>query len=329
MTLGTPVLITGATGFVGSHLVEALASRGVRIRALVRETSDVSLLRAHGAELVLGSLEDRGTLERAVDGVEAVFHLAALTYARTEDELVRVNGAGTRALVDAVLAARSRPRRFVYLSSLAAAGPSVDGRPVHAGESPRPLTAYGRAKLEGERACLDAGAEIGAVALRAPAVYGPRDREMLRFFRYAARGILPLPAGPERPVQLVHARDLAEALVRVASGGVATGVYHVAEPRVYTWTEVAGYFGRAVGRRVRPVRVPQAAVRVAAALSEWSAGLRGRATIFNRDKARELLAAGWTCETEALRRDFGFETEITLPDGLMQTAAWYRENGWL
>lgn len=329
MTLGTPVLITGATGFVGSHLVETLAARGARIRALVRETSNVSLLRAHGAELVLGSLEDRRTLERAVDGVEVVFHLAALTYARSEAELSRVNGAGTRALVEAALAAPSRPRRFVYLSSLAAAGPSVDGRPVRAGESPRPLTAYGRTKLEGERACLDAGAEIGAIALRAPAVYGPRDREMLRFFRYAARGILPLPAGPERPVQLVHARDLAEALVRVAGGDVATGVYHVAEPRVYTWTEVAAYFGRAVGRRVRPVRVPPAVVRAAAALSEWSAGVRGRATIFNRDKARELLAPGWTCETESLRRDFGFETEIALPDGLMQTAAWYREQGWL
>ena len=329
MKSGTPVFVTGATGFVGSHLVEALASRGARIRALVRETSDVSLLRKLDAELVLGSLDDRRSLERGVDGVEVVFHLAALTYARTEAELFRVNAAGTRALVDAVLAAPSRPRRFVYLSSLAAAGPSVDGRPVHAGESPRPLTAYGRTKLEGERACLDAGAEIGAIALRAPAVYGPRDREMLRFFRYAARGFLPIPAGPERPVQLIHVRDLAEALVRVAGGAVETGVYHVAEPRVYTWTEVADYFGRAVGRSVRPVRVPQTAVRVAAALSEWGAGLRGRATIFNRDKARELLAPGWTCETESLRRDFGFVTEITLPDGLMQTAAWYRENGWL
>ncbi|HEX6941254.1 MAG TPA: NAD-dependent epimerase/dehydratase family protein [Longimicrobiales bacterium] len=329
MTAGTPVLVTGGTGFIGSHLVEALVACGARIRALVRESSDVSVLARHGAELIRGSLEDRRSLERAVEGVEVVFHLAALTYARSEAELARVNGAGTRALVDAVRAAGARPPRIVYLSSLAAVGPCVDGRPVRADDAPRPLTAYGRSKLEGERACLEAGDAVEVVILRAPAVYGPRDREMLRFFRYAARGVVPLPAGPERLVQLVHARDLARALVRVAQSPTAAGVYHVAEPRVYTWTEVVGHIGRAVGRRVRPVRVPAPAVHVAAALSEWGAALRGRATIFNRDKVRELLAPGWTCETGSLRRAFGFEAGIALPDGLNETAAWYREHGWL
>lgn len=329
MRPGTRILITGATGFVGSHLVEALAARGARIRALVRESSDASLLRQHDAELVRGSLGDRPALERAVEGVEVVYHLAALTYARSEAELARVNGAGTRALLEAALAAGTRPRRVVYLSSLAAAGPALDGRPVRADDPPRPLTAYGRAKLEGERACLEVRDALETVALRAPAVYGPRDREMLRFFRYAARGIVPLPAGPDRSVQLVHARDLAAALVLAADAPATAGVYHVAEPRVYTWTDVVHHIGGAVGRRVRPVPVPAPVVHAAAALSEWGAALRGRATMFNRDKVRELLAPGWTCETESLRRDFGFETRIPLPDGLKETAAWYRAHGWL
>lgn len=326
---GTAVLITGGTGFVGSHLVEALAARGARIRALVRRTSDTSLLRRHGAELVPGSLGDAAALAGAVEGVDVVFHLAALTHARSAAELERVNAAGTRALVDAVLAAGVRPRRLVYLSSLAAAGPSVDGRAIARDDSPRPLTAYGRTKLEAERACFAAAGAIEVVALRAPAVYGPRDRELLRFFRYAARGVVPIPAGPDRPLQMVHARDLARALVLAGDAPAAAGIYHVAEPRVYRWTEVVGHIARAVGRRVRVVRVPPALVRAAAAASEWGAGLAGRATIFNRDKARELLAAGWTCETESLRRDVGFEAGIALPDGLEETAAWYREHGWL
>ncbi len=326
---GTAVLITGGTGFVGSHLVEALAARGARIRALVRDTSDTSSLRRHGVELLRGSLEDRAALARAVDGVETVFHLAALTYARSKAALVRVNAAGTRALVEAMLGTAARPRRLVYLSSLAAAGPCIDGRPVHARDAPRPLTVYGRTKLDGERACLDALGKLEVVALRAPAVYGPRDREMLRFFRYAARGIVPLPAGPERSLQMVHARDLADALVHAADAAGAAGVYHVAEPRVYTWTEVVDHIARAVGRRARVARVPTPLVRLAAAASEWGAALGGRATIFNRDKARELLAPGWTCETESLRRDLGFEAGTPLPDGLMETAAWYRAHGWL
>src|SRR5690606_31976559 len=140
-------------------------------------------------------------LARGVEGAEIVFHLAAVTHARTEADYVRANAAGTRALVEAVLGAKQRPRRLVYLSSLAAVGPALDGRPVGRDDPPRPLTAYGRSKLEGERACLAAATDgLETVALREPAVYGPGDREMLRFFRLAARGLFPRPAGGERVV---------------------------------------------------------------------------------------------------------------------------------
>lgn len=327
LTEETSVLVTGATGFVGSHLVERLVGSGVRVRALVRSTSDVSRLERLGVERAVGSLEDAGALVRALEGVEVVFHLAALTYARREADLERVNAAGTRVVVEA--SRRAGVRRLVYLSSLAAPGPSLDGRPVTAEEPARPLTAYGRSKLAGERACLEASGALESVILRAPAVYGPRDREMLRFFRYAARGVLPVPGGPERRLQMVHARDLAEGLARAAAAPSARGIYHVAEPRDYTWTEIVGHIARAVGRRALRVRVPRPLVRVAGATSEWGAALVGRTTIFNRDKVRELLAPGWLCETETLRKDAGFTARIALPDGLEETATWYRANGWL
>lgn len=330
MKANTSVFITGATGFVGSHLAAELAERGARVRALVRATSDVSRLSGLGAELVRGSLEDAEALARGVEDAEIVFHLAAVTHARTEADYVRANAAGTRALVEAVLGAKQRPRRLVYLSSLAAVGPALDGRPVGRDDPPRPLTAYGRSKLEGERACLAAATDgLETVALRAPAVYGPGDREMLRFFRLAARGLFPLPAGGERVVQLVHVTDLARALVAAGAAEAARGVYHVAEPKAYTWTEVAAHMAKAVGRGVRIVRIPRPAVMAAAALSEWAAKIGGGATMFNREKARELLAPGWLCETETLRRDTRFEARIAVPDGLAATAAWYREQGWL
>jgi len=329
LEVGDPVLITGATGFVGSQLVEALAARGVPIRALVRRPDRARRLAELGAEQVPGDLGDEAALARAVEGTSVVFHLAAATRARSAREYEEANAAGTRRLMEAVRAARRPPRRVVYLSSLAAAGPSTDGRPVAPGDPPRPLTAYGRSKLAGEEACLAAADAVEVVVLRAPAVYGPRDRDLLAFFRLAARGLVPVPAGPERRIQLLHVADLAEALVSGATSPGAAGIYHVADSRPYAWSEVARLVARAVGREARLVRLPPAAFAAAAAVSEWAAALAGRATIFNRDKARELLAPGWLCETETARRDLGFEARIPLPQGLTETAAWYRAQGWL
>lgn len=319
-------LVTGATGFVGSHLVEVLAEAGVGVRALVRRTSRTDALAALGVERVEGTLEDPASLARAAAGVDVVFHLAALTRARTRAEYFRANAEGARAAAQAAAAAGAR---LIYLSSLAAVGPSEDGRPVAEGDAPRPITQYGRSKLAGEEACSSVAERLEVVVLRAPAVYGPRDRDLYRFFAMAARGIMAMPTGPERRLQMIHVRDLAQALVCAAQARRPGRLYHVAEAHAYAWTELAALVAAAVGGRVRVVRVPPALVRAAASASELGARMMGRATIFNRDKARELLALGWLCETAAAERDLGFSARIPLASGLRETAEWYRARGWL
>ena len=317
-------LITGATGFVGSHLVEHLAARGETARALVRETSDVTRLEEHGFPTVAGGLDDQASLRRAVDGVDTVYHLAAATRALDPDTFRKVNAEGTARLV-AALSEAGRGQRLVYLSSLAAVGPS-QGRPVRPGDVPRPLTAYGRSKLAGEEVVRASGLK-GAV-LRAPAVYGPRERDMLPFFRFARFGLLPVVGPSDRRLQLIHISDLAAALVAAAETPTAKGIYHVAEPRAYTWGEVLDRMAEAVGRSGVRVPVPGAVVRLAAAVSEGVSRLTRRPVIFDRDKAKELLAE-WTCETDAARRALGFEARISLNEGLRETAEWYRAYGWL
>jgi len=323
------VLITGATGFVGSHLVTALAERGTEIRAIVRRTSRTEQLEAMGAELIEGGLEDHDALRSGVEGVDLVFHLAALTSARSEEEYFETNLGGTRRLLEAIREANEKPRRLIFLSSLAAVGPSSDGRPVTSTAPCRPITTYGRSKLAAEEACLAAESIIETVVLRPPAVYGPRDREILRFFRLAKMGVLPIPTGPGRSLQLVHVRDLAEAAVYAASTPEARGVYHIAEPRAYQWEEVAELFGRALARRVRILRVPGALITTAAMISETTARMMGGSTVFNREKARELLAPSWLCETDRMSEEIGFTPQISLAEGLAETAAWYRAEGWL
>ena len=317
-------LVTGATGFVGSHLVQVLVEAGVGVRALVRRTSDTRNLQALGIRRVETSLEDGAGLARAAEGTDVVYHLAALTRARSRNEYFRVNAEAVRVIAQV---AHSAGARLVYLSSLAAVGPTRAGRPVLESDPPLPITEYGRSKLAGEVACRESGAET--VILRAPAVYGPGDRELLRFFAMAARGLILMPAGPDRPLQLLHVRDLSAALAQAGAVTEPGALYHVADPRVYYWSAVVDLVAAAVGRRVRVLRVPSALVTTAAAASEWGAGMLGRATMFNRDKVRELLAPGWLCDTAAAERELGFRCRIPLATGLTETAQWYRARGWL
>jgi nucleoside-diphosphate-sugar epimerase len=323
------VFLTGGTGFVGRHVGAAFADAGLRVRALTRSAERARHLHELGFELVHGSLDDDDVIRRACRDVDVVVHMAALTHARTEEEYRRVNVVGTQRLLDAALDADS-VRRFVFLSSLAAAGPcSSDGRGITAADAPAPLTAYGRSKLEAERVCMEAAGSIEMIVLRPPAVYGPWDTDLFHFFRIAKYGVVPVPTGPPRPLQMVHAADLAAALVRSVVTPAARGVYHIAEPRSYSWEAVGHMVGAAVGRRVRTVRVPARLIAGLAAASETAASAVGRSLIFNRDKAREMLAAGWLCETESARTDLGYEAGIGLDEGLRATARWYRENGWL
>jgi nucleoside-diphosphate-sugar epimerase len=321
------VLVTGATGFVGHHAATAFHQAGFTVRALVRSAARAAHLTEVGFDTVAGSLEDGAVLDEACAGIDVVVHLAAVTHARDEDRYRSVNVAGTQRLLDSAI--QAGVQRFVFLSSLAAAGPAIEGRGVTDADVPGPLTAYGRSKLAAERVCLSRAEQIEMVILRAPAVYGPWDTDLFHFFRIAKFGFIPVPTGPARPLQMVHAADLAAALVRAVVTPDARGVYHIAEPRSYSWETVGRMVGDAVGRRVRAVPVPSAFVAALAAVSESASGLVGGSSIFNRDKAREMLAPGWLCETESARAGLGYEARIGLDEGLRATAQWYREHGWL
>lgn len=325
--MGKTALVTGATGFVGGHLVERLAAEGWRIRALVRPTSNVRRLQELGVERWVGSLQDADAIARACDGADTVFHLAAVTGLRAERDFHRANVEGTRGVVEGALAAASRPRRVVYLSSYAACGPAVDGRPRTLGDSPAPLTAYGRTKLAGEAEMHRLPASgVQATILRAPVVYGPGDHALLPYFRLVRWGFAPGPGGGDRVLHMIHVGDLARALIAAASA--PPGTYPVAEPRVHRWSELVAEIARALGGR-RPFRIglPPAAVRAAAGATEAVGRTLGKSVVFNREKAEEMLADGWVCDLRG--------SEVLLPaatplaEGIAETASWYRTQGWL
>jgi dihydroflavonol-4-reductase len=319
-------LVTGATGFVGSHLVDALRSRGYHVTALARSPTKAKVLADQGVRVVGGDLHDTPALERAVAGQDVVYHVAGLVAARDETEFLRGNRDGTRNLLEA--AARGSHPRFVLVSSLAAAGPSERGTPLTGRETPRPVTAYGRSKLAAEQ--LVAASSLRWSVVRPPIVYGPRDREVLKVFKLARLGIAPVFGDGAQELSAVHAVDLAEALLAAGTSPTTIGgIYAPCHPQVFSSTELGRAVGAAMGQRVSTIRIPASLGRVLLTVTEGASRLTRRATILTSDKANEFFQPAWTADPAPLTRDTGWRARYDLAMGLADTYAWYRRAGWL
>jgi nucleoside-diphosphate-sugar epimerase len=318
------VLLTGGTGFLGSHVAELLAASGRDVRATVRRTSDTRWLDPLPIETTVVDLADPAGLESALDGVSEVVHVGGLTSAPDAATYHRVNEEGTAVLAEAAAAAGAR--RFVYVSSLAARGPDGEAGPT---------SDYGRSKLGGERRLAElaaAGRAPGIVRILRPGgIYGPRDSDSLALHQMASRGFLALPAGEGR-VLPVYVSDVATAVMRaldLAADAPDPGPLPVAGESVATWTEIAEALEAAVGRRVRVIRLPAAVFLAAGAAAEVLGRVSGRTPPLNRRRARDVASAEWTCEIESTKRALGWEPEVGLNEGMRRTTAWYREHGWL
>jgi nucleoside-diphosphate-sugar epimerase len=321
------VFVTGATGFVGVHVVAALRARGHDVACLVRNERKARACFAEALPtLVAGDLDREDALARGVAGADAVVHLAGLVAARSRAELFAVNADGTRRLAHAV-AAHGRVHRFVHVSSLAAAGPTLAGGAAEGDEAPHPVSDYGRSKLAGEAAVR--GLVVPWSILRPPAVYGPHDREFLRLFRIARRGIAPTFGDGGQRLSLVYAADLAAAIVACVERPPPPGVYYPAHPTPTTARALVEAIADALARPVRVVPLPRAMVRPLFWITGTSARLARRATLLSRDKANEILADAWLCSPAALEAATGWRAATDLASGLARTADWYRQRGWL
>lgn len=319
-------LVTGGTGFVGSHLVEALWQRGDEVTALVRSPARAAILEPFGVTLAPGDLHDSAAMARALAGVDVVYHVAGLTAARSEAEFRRVNVDGTATLLKA--AAEAGVRRFVLVSSLAAAGPSPRGGRRVELEPSEPVTEYGRSKAAAEDVVRQGS--VPWVIARPPAVYGPRDVELLKVFKIARLGVAPVFGDGSQELSMVYGPDLALALAAMGSTvGVEGRVYYPAHPEVVTSGELVRTIGRAMGRRMRLVPLPRPLAGGILQLTGLAARLIGRATLLNPDKANEFFQPAWTCDPAPLERDTGWRAAHDVVRGMAATQAWYRREGWL
>ena len=316
------VLVTGATGFVGSHIAEVLAEAGYEVRCGVRASSDPRWICDLAVELVPFDLARPEDLPRAVEDVDVIVHAAGLVRARRTRDYYLVNAKGTQRL--AAVAAKTGVRRFVLISSLAARGPDGLAKDVR----DRPASAYGWSKLEAEASLCVFGERMETVVLRPSGVYGPRDTELLPLFKLARGGWLPLPSGP-RVLQPVYVADVSRATLAALREPADFGPYPVAEAARYTWRDIASGLEQVLDKPVRAVRLPAAVFELAGRSAEWTARLRGVSPIFDERRARDLAAYTWTCDPSGTERALGWRAEVRLLEGLEHTARWYRQAGWI
>jgi nucleoside-diphosphate-sugar epimerase len=324
------VLLTGASGFVGSHILDSLRNHKVDTAVLLRSTSSTSFLGPHlpGMELRRGSVTDPDTLRKATAGVTHVIHCAGCTKALRVSEYYEANQQGTRNLVEALNAQRTGIERLIHISSLAVSGPATAENPAKEDTPPRPVSEYGRSKLAAEQEVRQRF-QAPFTILRPPAVYGPRDRGFLSMFKAVKNHLLPWP-NKVQALSLVYAKDLAETVVACLERPSAAGqTYFVASPEIVTGRSIAQQIAAQMNRWTVPFPIPTPVLWAVCLLEQIVSQLTRRARLLNLQKYAELRAAGWVCSPAKLKLETGLACETTLKQGVTETLDWYRREHWL
>lgn len=316
----TRVAVTGATGFIGRHLIARFAARGDRVTAISRRPID----RIDGVDVAIAPL-DEAALAPAFRGVDVVVHLAGLVAALSEAEYQRVNAEGTRAVARA---ARDAGARLVYVSSLAAAGPASPAAPRSEDDSVAPITPYGRSKLAGERAVRDLDA-LEWTILRPGVVYGPGDRALLPFFRFARAGVLPVVGRAGAAYTFGFIDDVVRAIEAALDRAAHGETIFVGHPRPVAPRDLIETVRAAVGGRAAIVPVPQPLTWIGALACDVAGRVVRRPLLLNLPRYADLNAEGFVCRVDRLRDVLGVVPEVDLQEGIARTAEWYRRNEWI
>jgi len=324
------ILVTGGTGFVGSHLVDLLIERGNTVRCLARKSSNLRYLKDPKIQFAYGGLDDSTNWDDALAGIDTVYHVAGTTFARRAEDYFATNHKGTEAILAEALKRRDQVKRFVYISSLAAVGPGPDGKPVDENTPPAPITPYGRSKLMAEEAVRAARDILPVTIVRPPAVYGPRDYGIFEFFKAVKGGMFPMIGRRDKRVSLVHVRDLVEGIILAGESQASTGrTYFISSEDDYSMRAVADLMAALMHKRAREIAIPKSVAYVVAVAAEAVAALLGKPPVINRDKVTDLSQTSWSCSIERAKSELGYEPRVALEDGLRETLSWYKREGWL
>jgi len=321
--------VTGANGFIGSHLVDSLIQAGVEVRCLVRRTSDLRWLKALPIETVFGDCVEKSSLTEAVKGVDRVYHLAGATKARRDEDFYTINAGGTKNLIKTCME-YGQIQKFVYLSSQAASGPGVRGRMKTESDPNFPISHYGRSKRIGEEAVLDHRGRLAVTILRPSAVYGPRDKDFLSLLGLISKRIKFSLLGWSQQISMCYVEDLVRSLMLAGEQGKGDGeIFFIADGNAYPMEQIGDEFSKAMKIKALRLRVPASLIQGIGWISEVISGLTGQVCLMTRGKAKEMVQENWTCDITKAKTMLGYLPRVGLEQGARITVDWYRQEKWI
>jgi len=324
------ILITGVNGFVGSHLADLFVESGYRVTGLIRKTSNRRFIEHLNIDLRICDLNDREGLQDIVTGQDYIVHPAGLIQAGSLDEFMRANRDGTGYVLESAAKYCPALKRFVYISSQAAAGPSYSMAAINEDVPPRPVSDYGRSKLAGEEECRRLGSKLPVTILRPPAVYGPRDNGILPFFKLVKSGWFWKLGREESFASIVHVRDLVAAVrMAIESENSSGETYFVANREAPSIWEMQKLIAKIMKVEVKPLYTPVWLARLLVSLDRLGSRLVNKAPGLSQDKLSELSRRFWICDSTRAERSFGWKAKTSLENGLAETIDWYYESRWL
>ena len=324
------VLLTGANGFVGSFLAAALLQKGYDVYCFVRSTSNLRWIADLDLNFIYGSLLDKKSIKTAIKDKNYIFHLAGITKTNNAEDYNTGNYTATKNLIDMVIEEKIKLKRFLFTSSQAAIGPSDTLAPIDETKTARPLTYYGESKLKAQQYIEKHFDKVPSTIVIPSAVYGPRDKDVLEFFKTVKMGIIPQLQGRDKYASMIHVEDLCSAIIAAAESDNTKGQsYFLANPRPYAWDEISRIALDFFGKRAIHVPIPLPVVKSIAFITEIFSKVSGKANIISRQKVIEMQQDFWICSPAKAKKDFGWQAQIELEQGIKETLAWYVSKNWL
>lgn len=323
-------VVTGANGFVGSHLVDLLLEKNYTVRCITRKSSDLKWLDNKPVEIYNCGLTNKEALIKVFDGADYIFHVAGVVKSKKPEGYFEGNVETTRVLLDTALLYKETIKKFVVISSQTAAGPSEGEKPVNETTVPHPITTYGRSKLAEEQLAIQYSNELPITICRAPAVFGERDTEIFIFFNTYYKRLFTTIGFDRKEVSLIHVSDLVKGFYLAAISEKSAGeIYFISSEKFYSWEEVGKICHKVIGKKAFHVAVPHFLVYTIAAIAQFFAMFSSKPATLNLEKAKDLTRHAWTCDTSKAVRELGYRQELSLEEGIRRTVEWYKKMGWL
>jgi nucleoside-diphosphate-sugar epimerase len=330
MTGKNIVIVTGANGLVGSHLVDLLLTKNYTVRCITRKSSDLKWLNGKDVEIHDCGLNDKEKLKKVFEGAEYVYHVAGVVKSKTPEGYFKGNVETTRNILDVALDYKNSIKKFLVVSSLTAVGPSTSEKPVDETTECHPITTYGKSKLAEEELAKSYMDRLPITICRAPAVYGERDTEILIFFKTFSQGLMTTIGFDLKKLSIIHVLDLVNGFYLAATSEKSAGqTYFISSEKFYTWQEVGNVTSKVLNKKPLNVKVPHSIVYSLAAIAQFFAMFSSKPATLNIEKAKDITRKYWTCDTSKAIKELGYHQNISIEEGVKRTCDWYKEMKWI